>query len=320
LFFTRNMLNQPNIGLCLSHCATALVVIYSVLSLNACTIKTTRVPDGIVPETEELTLQDEEFGNKLFEELNEDFEIVNDDPRYDRVKSIFNHILKAAEAEPTAWHLYLFNQSEIVDVRAIHGNYLFVWSGFLEFSESDDEIAALLACEMAHALAHHTRPVEFTTLSKIGFGIAEITTSIGIMVLSQGMVAIGGLGWMKHLYVEATDLDPLDREYSEEEEREAMTIAYLLIKRSKYSPQAMLTFWDRVRETAETSTYQIRLSRSLSFEERKTFLEQLLPPEGPLYEPIPVEDDMEQSNETATSPPIDQTIIDHDSSEFPQEY
>lgn len=283
------MLNQPNIGLCLSHCVTALAVIYLVLSLNACTIKTTRVPDGVVPETEELTLQDEEFGNKLFEELNEDLEIVNDHPRHDLLKLIFNDILEAAEAEPTAWHLYLFNQPEIVDVRAIHGNYLFVWSGFLEFAESDDEIAALLACEMAHALAHHTQPVEFTTLSNIGFGIAEVATSIGIMVLSQGMVAIGGLGWMKHLYVEVTDLDPLDREYSEEEERDAIIIAYLLMKRLKYSPQAMLTFWDRVQETAETSKFQIRLSRSLSVEERRAILEQLLPPEEPLYEPIRVE-------------------------------
>jgi len=314
------MLNQPNIGLCPSHCVAALVITYSVLCLNACTIKTARVPDGIIPETEELTLQDEEFGNKLFEELNEDFEVVNDHARQDRLKSIFNHILEAAEADPTAWHLYLFNQPEIVDVRAIHGNYLFVWSGLLEFAESDDEIAAILACEMAHALALHTRPVEFTTLSKICFGIAEITTTIGIMVLSQGAVAIGGQGWMKHLYEEVTDLDPLDREYSEEEERDAVTIAYLLMKRSKYSPQAMLTFWDRVQETAETSKYQIRLSRSLSLKERRAILEQLPLPEEPLYEPIRVEDNLEHSKEVATSDPMDPEKVDHDFAEVPLEH
>jgi predicted Zn-dependent protease len=314
------MLNQPNIALCLSHCTTALVLIYSALSLNACTIKTTPIPDGIVPESQEFTLQDEEFGNKLFEELSEDFEVVNDHPKHNLLKSIFSYILEAAEAEPTAWRLCLFNQPEIVDVRVIHGNYLFVWSGFLEFAESDDEIAAILACEMAHALALHTRPVEFTTLSEVGFGIAEIATTIGLMVLSQGMVAIGGQGWMKHLYVEVTDLDPLDREYSEEEEREAITIAYLLMKRSKYSPQAMLTFWDRVQETAETSKYQIRLSRSLSLKERRGILEQLPLPEEPLYEPIRVENDMEQSKEVSTSAPIDQKIIDNDVSGLPLEY
>jgi hypothetical protein len=104
-------------------------------------------------------------------------------------------------------------------IRAVHGNYVFVWSGFLEAAENDDEIAALMACEIAHVLAGHTYPVQFTLWTDIFFDVAEMATSLAIMSASQGMVAIGGRGWMKWAYVAMADLDALDREYSSQEER-----------------------------------------------------------------------------------------------------
>jgi predicted Zn-dependent protease len=163
-----------------------------------------------------------------------------------------------------------------VDIRAVHGNYIFVWSGVLDAVKNDDELAGLLAAELSHTLAHQTDPVEFTIASDVLFNVAELATSIGLMVASQGAIAISGHGWMKWAYVEVADLDPLDREYSEEQEREAAGIALLIISRTQYSPQALLDFWKRVAVDESLHDEYERLSRSLSPQERAAMLEKLI--------------------------------------------
>jgi predicted Zn-dependent protease len=189
----------------------------------------------------------------------------------------FNHLVKTAEADHLAWQIHLFEEPEIVDVRAVHGNYIFVWSGFLDIAQSEDEIAAVLAGEMAHALAGHTEPVQFTLTSDIFFSVAELATSIAIMTASHGMVAIGGQGWMKWAYVHIADLDPLDREYHEAYEKEAAALALLMVTRSKYSSEAMLGFWKRLQNADAYPDKEIRLNRNFTPQQRVLMLEELMP-------------------------------------------
>jgi predicted Zn-dependent protease len=158
-----------------------------------------------------------------------------------------------------------------------------VWSGVLDIVENDDELAGLLSCELAHTLAHHTDPVEFTLASDVLFSATELATSIGIMVASQGIVAIGGHGWMKWAYTELADLDPLDRKYSQEYEHEAAAIAVLITSRANYSPQALVDFWTHIAEDESLRDKYKRLSRSLSPQERAAMLQALV------FEPSEVE-------------------------------
>ena len=133
-----------------------------------------------------------------------------------------------------------------------------------------------MACEIAHVLARHTYPVEFTLWTDFFFDAAEIATSIAIMQLSQGMISIGGRGWMKWAYVEMADLDPLDREYSETDEREATMIAMQILDRSRYSPGAMLTFWQRVEQDEALQIKAYRLNRELTPQRRTEIITGLL--------------------------------------------
>jgi hypothetical protein len=118
--------------------------------------------------------------------------------------------------------------------------------------------------------------VQFTLWSDIFFDAAEIATSIAIMQLSQGIVAINGRGWMKWAYVEAADLDPLDREYSEADEREATMIAMQILDRSKYAPEAMLTFWQRVQQDESLQIKVQPLNRELAPQRRAEIVAELL--------------------------------------------
>ena len=73
-----------------------------------------------------------------------------------------------------------------------------------------------------------------------------------------------------------SDLDPLDREYSEADERDATMVAMQILERSKYDPQAMLTFWQRVEQDESLQIKAKRLNRELAPQKRIQIVEELL--------------------------------------------
>ena len=254
----------------------SLSLAFFLLAFNACTVKREFVEPGTIPELVAPTPAAEEFGKTLFKELQSDYRLDSENQKREELIGIFNQLALAASVENLPWHIYLFSESEIVDIRAVHGNYIFVWTGILDAVRNDDELAGILACELAHVLAHHTDPVQFTMGSEVFFTVTELATSISLMIASQGTVAIGGRGWMKWAYTEAADLDPLDRIYSEELEREAASIALLIISRTNYSPEALVNFWRRIAENKTLQPKFKRISRRLSPHERAAMLKSLI--------------------------------------------
>ena len=253
-----------------------LLVFLLLFSANACTVKHVNLTPGVIPKGKMITFQDEQYGERLFANLKKKNEICTDDPRYDLLMTVCNHLTRVAVADQTPWKLHLFLNPDVIDIRAVHGNYIFIWSGLLDVAQDEDEIAAMLAYEMAHALTRHTDPVKFTVWSEVFFETASLATSMAVLYASQGTVAITGSGWMKWLYMKAADLMPLEREYSKEEEREAAEVAYMILVRSKYAPEALVRFWKRVQDNEALQAKLKRLSRDLSLEERLALLEDLL--------------------------------------------
>ena len=274
------------------------------LALNACTVKHVAIPAGQIPKLDTLTPGETEFGQQVFEDLCGDHNLDAENERYDHLVNVFDHLVEAAQADHLPWQIYLFKDPELADVRAVHGNYVFVWSGFLDIVENEDEMAAVVACEIAHVLARHTYPVEFTLWSDIFFDTAEIATSIAIMTLSHGMVAVSGRGWMKWAYVEMADLDPLDRKYDEADEREATMIAMQILERSKYAPGAMLTFWQRVQQDESLQIKANRLNRQLPPQKRTEIITELLGELQPKAKP-PLPDNL-KTGQPRSGPPAHQ--------------
>ena len=258
--------------LVLLHMACCTLFLFS-----GCTVKHAPIQPGIIPKLSSPTPGETEYGQRLFESLCEDHKLSAGHARSEQLTTAFDHLVKTAGADHLGWQVHLFDEPEIVDVRAVHGNYIFVWSGFLDIVQNEDEIAGVLAGEMAHALARHTEPVQFTLTSDILFSVAEMATSIAIMTASHGVVAIGGSGWMKWAYVHAADLDPLDREYDEAYEKEATAIALLLVSHSRYSPEAMIDFWKRLQNADAYPDKEIRLNRNFKPQQRILMLEELIP-------------------------------------------
>jgi hypothetical protein len=108
------------------------------------------------------------------------------------------------------------------------------------------------------------------------FGITDVTASLGIMILSQGAISVSGTGMSRWLYVEAADLDDLDRVYNEQQVREMADIAVNILVRSEYPPAALLSFWKRAEADTELKRRLQRLIRRIPPDERVALLEAAL--------------------------------------------
>ena len=259
------------------------------LFLSSCTVQQARIPPGNLPLAYVPSVAEESRAEEIFIDLRDDYTIDATSLHHDKLQGMFNELAQAANINPIDWHVHLFADPEMVDVRAIRGNYLFVWSGLFDVVKERDEIAGLLACEIAHGLARHNRPVEFSMATEMLFGVTDMAASIGLLVLSQGAVAVSGTGMSRWLYIEAADLDDLDRVYNEQQVQEMADIALQILARSEYSPGALLAFWRRVLADDELQRHVKRLSRRISPAKRVAILEaaiQAMPiPEEPIAEP-----------------------------------
>jgi predicted Zn-dependent protease len=239
----------------------------------ACTIQPARIPSGAIPVAASPSVLENEHADEVISDLSEDHVLDDSSLHYYELLDIITRLAVAAGGNPDDWQVYLFDAPDIVDVRAIQGNTIFVWSGIFDVVDSHDEFAGLLACEIAHGLARHTDPVEFNLGSELLFGVTDITASIGVMLLTQGVVAVSGVGMTRWLYVEAADLDELDRAYDEQQIEEMAEIALLILASSDYAPGGLLDFWRRVGSDPGLGTRLQRLSRDLSPGERVAVLE-----------------------------------------------
>jgi predicted Zn-dependent protease len=241
--------------------------------LSACAVQQARIPAGTLPESGAITLLESEHADAVLADLSEDYVVDESSESYYLLLDQFSRLATASGVNPDDWRIYLFDAPDVVDMRAIPGNTLFVWSGLFDVIEAQDELAGLLACELAHGLARHTDPVEFGLGSELMFGLTDIAASVGIMVLTQGMVAVSGTGMTRWLYVEATDLDELDRVYDRQQVEEMADIALLVLANANYAPAGLLAFWQRAAADPALEKRLQRLHRKLPPGERIALIE-----------------------------------------------
>ena len=247
------------------------------LWLGACAVQQMRVDQRSIPAAMTPTGSEDAYGRRVFHSLSEDYQLDTSSLRRYQLSDVFSHLAESAMVDPNDWHVFLFDAPDIADVRAVPGNYVFIWSGIFNVTEDESELAGLLACEIAHNLARHTDPVEFNGASELLFSLTDMATTIGLLMLTQGAVNIGGTGMTRWAYVQAADLDPVDRVYDDEQVEDMAAIAMLILEASDYSPGGLLKFWKRVESDSLLQDKAERLSREIPPEERLAILESFMP-------------------------------------------
>jgi predicted Zn-dependent protease len=200
---------------------------------------------------------------------------LNKDPALvARVRAISNRLIPQTghfrqDAPGWPWEINVESTSQ-VNAYAMPGGKIMVYSGLVEkLGLSDDELAAVIGHEIAHALREHTRE--------------RVSRAYGQeLALTVGAAALGldaGTAKIANAVGQVTFQLP----HSREQEAEADRIGLELMARAGYDPSAAASVWKKMNSASSGGPPQL-LSTHPSNESRIRDLEALAPRVMPLYQ------------------------------------
>lgn len=153
-----------------------------------------------------------------------------------RVRAITQRLIQHVgvfrpDAAQWDWQMHVVNSDE-VNAWCMPGGKMAIYAGLInKIKPTDDELAAIIGHEMAHALREHSRE----QVSQ------QMATGIGLSVLSAvtGMPAVGDMG------SELTKV-MFTLPNSRTHETEADRIGVELAARAGYDPRAAITLWQKM--------------------------------------------------------------------------
>lgn len=191
-----------------------------------------------------------------------------------RLKMIANRLVSQVgrfrpDARNWNWEVHTTRSNELNAYCAPGGKIMF-YTGIIDrLNLTDDEIAAIMGHEMAHALREHGREqVSRAYAEQTGLGL--LASAVG---LTQGQTQVLGM---------ATQLG-LDLPHSRSQETEADSMGLELMARAGYNPQAALTLWNKMQNASRGEPPKF-LSTHPATADRKAVITNLLPRVMPLYQ------------------------------------
>lgn len=130
-------------------------------------------PQGTGPGHREQWLaltpsQELQIGREAYRQILEKAPVVESGPEVDQVRRVSERIAKAVQIEPLQreinlqldgyefeWEYHVV-QDDQANAFCLPGGKIVVLTGLLQLVNNDDQLAAVIAHEVAHALAHHT--------------------------------------------------------------------------------------------------------------------------------------------------------------------
>jgi predicted Zn-dependent protease len=191
-----------------------------------------------------------------------------------RVRTIANRLIRQTPAfRPDArnwnWEVNVLTSPE-VNAWCMPGGKIAVYSGLIEkLQVTDDELAAVMGHEMAHALREHARER----------ASEQAVAGLGISVLS----AVSGIGELGQKGMEYAYMGLLGLPNSRKHETEADRIGVELAARAGYDPRAAITLWEKMAKVGGAEPPKF-LSTHPSSEDRLNDLANYSQRVTPLYE------------------------------------
>ena len=197
----------------------------------------------------------------------------DDHPQVIRLRAIAKKMLPfvakwSDRSSAWKWEVNLIGSKQ-VNAFCMPGGKIAFYSGILDnLKLTDDEVAAVMGHEIAHALREHAR-------ARMGKAAA---TNIGANIASQ----IFGLGNLGNAALGA-GANLLTLKFSRDDETEADLVGLELMARAGYDPRAGITLWQKMQAANKGAPPQW-MSTHPSGDTRIKEIEKNLPQVMPLYE------------------------------------
>lgn len=191
-----------------------------------------------------------------------------------RVRAVADRLIAQApnfrpDAAQWQWEVNLIDSDEL-NANCGPGGKIIFYSGLIDkLKLSDDEIAAVMGHEIAHALREHGREA--------------MSKAYGIQMAKTGAGALLGLGQGGMALADTVVQYSLTLPNSRENENEADLIGLELAARAGYNPNAAITLWNKMNAVSGGSQPEFMSTHPAS-SSRMASLEAAIPKVMPLYE------------------------------------
>jgi predicted Zn-dependent protease len=139
------------------------------------------------------------------------------------------------------WEVVVFDSAQ-VNAFALPGGKIGVYTGILNVTENQDQLAAIMGHEVGHVLESHSNErLSANKLSNVGLAVAAI--AIGATEVENKGLWVAGLG----IGVQYGLIMP----YSRAHESEADIVGQDLMARSGFSPEASVQLWKNMSKLSK---------------------------------------------------------------------
>lgn len=209
-----------------------------------------------------------------------DKKTLNTDPvTLARVRGISDRLIKQtpvyrADAANWKWEVNV-EKNEQINAYCMPGGKIMVFSGLIDkLNTTDDELAAVIGHEIAHALREHGRERMSLAYAQQG-GLALLAAVIGSKKNAATGLALGGAAMGTQLFFALPN--------SRTQETEADRMGLELAARAGYNPNAAISLWTKMAQSGSKKPAEL-LSSHPSDKTRIDDLSKLIPTVMPLYE------------------------------------
>ncbi|MFN2343380.1 MAG: M48 family metalloprotease [Desulfonatronovibrio sp.] len=186
----------------------------------------------------EFTISDEaELGDKIHRLIRSRFEIIEDSEITNYIRKISEKLEKASPPQPFPAKVDVVNHNAVNAFATVAG-YMVIFTGLILNVESEDELASIMAHELAHITQRHVaRNIERSKLISIG-SLIGILAGVFIGSDAGNAVAVGSMAGGQSAVLK----------YSRADEREADQVGLNYLINAEYNPEAMLSAMQKMRK------------------------------------------------------------------------
>jgi len=186
----------------------------------------------LVPTESEIKI-----GKSIAKDAEKRFGLYENTFLQERINKIGQNLAAVSDRKDIAYHFKVLEgkglkKEERINAFALPGGYVYIFKDMVEFMESDDEIAAILAHEIGHIAAKHS--------------VKKLQGSLGAMALNLLGVTMASDNRTKVRMNSAIGL--LMASYSREDEETADRLSVRYVRKAGYDPKAILKTIDKMME------------------------------------------------------------------------
>lgn len=166
-------------------------------------------------------------------------EKISTDPlQNERVRRIGRRIAAAANKPEYKWEFVVIDK-DVVNAFCLPGGKVFVYTGILELTTSNDELAAVMGHEVAHALLRHGGERMSTAM------VAQLAGQAGAIAIgasTNNPAAAQAFGQVYGIGAQVGVMLP----HSRSQESEADEVGMILAAKAGYEPSGALSLWQKM--------------------------------------------------------------------------